>query len=65
MVIRTSTNFGIAMTRASEIQPVDRFRKGKRTLIAVFEHCGVAFEGAAPSNRETAATVGVARRIGE
>jgi DNA polymerase-3 subunit epsilon len=44
---------------------VDRFRKGKRTLSAVSDHYGVSLEGAHRAAGDAAATVGVARRIGE
>ncbi len=44
---------------------VDRYRKGKRTLSAVSDHYGVPLEGAHRASGDAAATVGVARRIGE
>ncbi len=44
---------------------VDRYRKGKRTLGAVADHYGVPLKGAHRASADAAATVGVARRIGE
>jgi DNA polymerase-3 subunit epsilon len=44
---------------------VDRYRKGKRTLGVVADHYGVPLEGAHRAAADAAATVGVARRIGE
>jgi len=44
---------------------VDKYRKGKRTLAVVSDHYGVRLEGAHRASGDAAATVGVARRIGE
>ena len=44
---------------------VDRYRKGKRTLGVVADHYGVSLEGAHRAAADAAATVGIARRIGE
>jgi DNA polymerase-3 subunit epsilon len=44
---------------------VDRYRKGKRTLSDVASHYGVRLDGAHRAEGDCAATVAVARRIGE
>ena len=44
---------------------VDRFRKGKRTLGDVASHYGVRLDGAHRAAGDCAATVGIARKVGE
>lgn len=44
---------------------VDRYRRGKRDLVTVAEHYGVPLNGAHRAAGDSAATIAVARRIGE